>query len=150
MIRFLILYNKPDDVHPFERHYQETHVPLAKKLPWTPAVHHQSKRNADTRSRALLLIAESDWDDLAALQRALQSPDSPICCSNSVSSYWIRQAFSPCYVEGSPKHLFMAGEESLQSTTESIGLVTPILIWVGVSPAGTELHRIVSSRLLPK
>ena len=33
MTRFLILYNKPDDVRAFERHYNETHIPLAKKMP---------------------------------------------------------------------------------------------------------------------
>jgi uncharacterized protein (TIGR02118 family) len=33
MVRFLILYNKPDDAPAFERHYHDVHMPLAKKLP---------------------------------------------------------------------------------------------------------------------
>jgi uncharacterized protein (TIGR02118 family) len=75
MTRFLILYNKPDDLQAFERHYQETHVPLAKKLP-------ELQRYTVSRSvmpvpggEPYYLVAELDWNDRAALQRALQSPE---------------------------------------------------------------------------
>src|ERR1041384_3417445 len=33
MARMVVIYRKPADVKAFERHYFETHIPLAKKIP---------------------------------------------------------------------------------------------------------------------
>ena len=33
MVRFLVLYNTPQDPAAFERHYRDVHIPLTKKLP---------------------------------------------------------------------------------------------------------------------
>ncbi len=33
MVKFIALYKKPADVEAFEKHYQEIHAPLAKKMP---------------------------------------------------------------------------------------------------------------------
>jgi uncharacterized protein (TIGR02118 family) len=33
MVRFLVLYDQPEDPEAFDRHYREVHIPLAKKLP---------------------------------------------------------------------------------------------------------------------
>ena len=33
MVRFLVLYNKPEDPAAFDRHYREVHIPLTKNLP---------------------------------------------------------------------------------------------------------------------
>ena len=33
MVRFLAMYDKPDDPEAFDRHYREVHIPLAAKLP---------------------------------------------------------------------------------------------------------------------
>jgi len=33
MAHMVVVYNRPEDVEAFERHYFEKHVPLAKKLP---------------------------------------------------------------------------------------------------------------------
>src|ERR1039457_2495216 len=33
MVRFLVLYDKPQDAAAFDRHYREVHVPMAEKLP---------------------------------------------------------------------------------------------------------------------
>lgn len=39
MIRLLVLYGQPDDPKAFDRHYQEVHIPIAKRMPglkkWT-------------------------------------------------------------------------------------------------------------------
>ena len=32
MVRFLAVYDKPDDPDAFDRHYREVHIPLAKQL----------------------------------------------------------------------------------------------------------------------
>jgi uncharacterized protein (TIGR02118 family) len=75
MTRFLILYNKPDDVHAFECHYNETHIPLAKS--WLESGGYTISRNvvAIPGGEPYYLVAELDWDDRAVLQRALQSPE---------------------------------------------------------------------------
>jgi uncharacterized protein (TIGR02118 family) len=33
MVRFLVLYNMPEDPAEFDRYYREVHIPLAQKLP---------------------------------------------------------------------------------------------------------------------
>ena len=33
MVRFIVLYDKPEDTEAFDRHYREIHIPLTKKLP---------------------------------------------------------------------------------------------------------------------
>lgn len=33
MVKLVVLYKKPSDVDAFEKHYQEIHTPLAKKMP---------------------------------------------------------------------------------------------------------------------
>lgn len=33
MVKLAVLYKKPADVEAFEKHYQEIHLPLAKKMP---------------------------------------------------------------------------------------------------------------------
>jgi len=73
MTRFLILYNKPDDVHAFERHYNETHIPLAKKMPGLRRYTISRNVVAIPGGEPYYLVAELDWDDRAVLQRALQS-----------------------------------------------------------------------------
>ena len=75
MTRFLILYNKPDDVHAFERHYQETHIPLAKKLPGLQRFTISRNVLPVPGGEPYYLVAELDWDNPTALQRALQSPE---------------------------------------------------------------------------
>ena len=74
MIRFLVLYKQPTDVEAFDRHYNDVHVPLAKSLP-------ELRSYTVSRNTALVrgdqtyhLIAELDWDDMPAMQRAFKSP----------------------------------------------------------------------------
>ena len=33
MVRFLVLYDTPEDSAAFDKHYNEIHIPLAKRLP---------------------------------------------------------------------------------------------------------------------
>ena len=73
MTRFLILYNTPDDVHAFERHYHDTHTPLARKMPGLRRFTIGRNVVAIPGGEPYYLVAELDWDDRAVLQRALQS-----------------------------------------------------------------------------
>jgi uncharacterized protein (TIGR02118 family) len=72
MVRFLALYDEPDEPEAFDRHYREVHIPLAKKLPGLRG--YTISRNAvATRDReAYYLIAELDWDDMTDLRHAFE------------------------------------------------------------------------------
>jgi uncharacterized protein (TIGR02118 family) len=75
MVRFLVLYSQPKDAEAFDRHYRDVHIPLAKKLPGLRR-YTISRDQAPVRGgEPYYLVAELDWDDMAALQRALQSPE---------------------------------------------------------------------------
>ena len=76
MVRFIVLWkNTPTDVSAFERHYREVHVPLAKKLAglrrYTLSRDASVVRGEEPHYR----IAELDWDDMASLRRAFESPE---------------------------------------------------------------------------
>jgi uncharacterized protein (TIGR02118 family) len=75
MVRFIALYDQPEDAEAFDRHYREVHIPLAKKLPglrrYTISRNARPSRGAD----AYYLVAELDWDDIDALERDFRSPE---------------------------------------------------------------------------
>jgi len=83
MTRFLILYNKPDDAHAFESHYHDTHIPLAKKMPGLRRFTISRNVVAIPGGEPYYLVAELDWDDRAALQRALKSPEGQATAQES-------------------------------------------------------------------
>lgn len=76
MIRLMVLYGPPNDPATFERYYQQTHIPLVQKIPGLkgfvtskPAVLNPQERSP------YYLIAELYFENMAALQAALQSPE---------------------------------------------------------------------------
>ena len=75
MVRFLVLYNTPEDPVAFDRHYREVYIPLTRKLPglrrYTIGLHATPIRGGEP----YYVIAELEWDDIAALQKAFQSPE---------------------------------------------------------------------------
>ena len=75
MVRFLVLYDQPEDTQAFERHYREIHIPLAKKLSglrrYTISRNARPIRGGET----YYLVAELDWDDMDALERDFASPE---------------------------------------------------------------------------
>ena len=76
MVRFIVLWkDTPTDVSAFERHYREVHIPLARKLAglrrYTLSRNAFVVRGEEPHYR----IAELDWDDMASLRRAFESPE---------------------------------------------------------------------------
>src|SRR3954468_23831719 len=76
MVRLIILWkNPPTDVDAFERHYREVHIPLAQKMAglgrYTLSRNPSRVRGSEPHHR----IAELDWDDMASLRRAFESPE---------------------------------------------------------------------------
>jgi uncharacterized protein (TIGR02118 family) len=72
--RFLALYNTPADPETFDRHYRETHIPLASRLPRLRR-YTVSWDAAAVRGAPCYLVAELEWDTLDDLRAAFASPE---------------------------------------------------------------------------
>lgn len=75
MVRFLVLYDRPEDAEAFERHYWKVHIPLARRLPGLRRYRIGRNPRSIRGARASYLVAELAWDDRAALQQAFDSPE---------------------------------------------------------------------------
>jgi uncharacterized protein (TIGR02118 family) len=73
MVRFMALYDTPDDPQAFDKHYFEVHIPLAKQLPGL--VRYTVSRNiAPVRGGPrYYIIAELDFDSMEAMRAAFAS-----------------------------------------------------------------------------
>ena len=76
MARLLVLYNQPADPAAFDRYYFQTHVPLAKKIPGLRSYTVSSGKPAlMAGTLSPHLVAELEFDTLAALQAAMAAPE---------------------------------------------------------------------------
>lgn len=75
MVKFLVLYNTPEDPEAFERHYRDVHIPLSKKLPGLRRYTIGRRAMAIRGSAPSYWIAELEWDGMDALQQAFQSSE---------------------------------------------------------------------------
>jgi uncharacterized protein (TIGR02118 family) len=71
MVRMLVLYNTPEDPAAFDKHYDEIHIPLARQMPGL--LRYTVSRNL-SRGAPYYLVAELDWEDMAAFRAAVSSP----------------------------------------------------------------------------
>jgi uncharacterized protein (TIGR02118 family) len=67
----LVLYNRPEDLAAFDKHYNEIHIPLAKQMPGL--LRYTVSRNL-SKGAPYYLVAELDWEDMAAFRSAVASP----------------------------------------------------------------------------
>ncbi len=76
MARLVVLYNTPRDPAAFDRHYFESHVPLAKTIPGIRRYDvSQGPIGAPAGPSSYHLIATLTFDDVAAIQAAFASPE---------------------------------------------------------------------------
>jgi uncharacterized protein (TIGR02118 family) len=75
MVRLMVLYSTPDDTDAFDRHYRDVHIPLAQRLPGLRRFTFSRSVTAVQGEDPAYLIAELDFDDDAAMQEALRSPE---------------------------------------------------------------------------
>jgi len=89
MAKMTVIYATPNDPAAFDRHYFETHVPLAKKLPGMRK-YEVSRGPVATISGppGCYLIGTLHFDDLTAIQRAFASPEGQACRAD-------REIFAP-------------------------------------------------------
>ncbi|MCX7318923.1 MAG: EthD family reductase [Hyphomicrobiales bacterium] len=76
MARLLVLYKTPTNPEAFDKHYHSIHIPLAKKI---PGLKHYGISNGSVATPAgdsdIYLVAELDFDSVAALKLGLASPE---------------------------------------------------------------------------
>jgi uncharacterized protein (TIGR02118 family) len=75
MAELVVLYKTPKDKAAFDKHYSETHIPLAKKIPGLRK-YQLSKGAIATPAgpSGLYLVATLTFDSLADIQAAFASP----------------------------------------------------------------------------
>ncbi len=77
MPQLLVLYATPPDPAAFDKHYTETHIPLAGKLPGlTKYELSESPVPSPTGPSGFHLAATLHFPDMATLQSAMSSPES--------------------------------------------------------------------------
>jgi uncharacterized protein (TIGR02118 family) len=87
--RMVVVYKTPPDPAAFEKHYCETHIPLAKKLPGLRSYEvSRGKIAALAGAQDAYLIGTLHFDDMAALKSAFGSPVGEACAAD-------RQVFAP-------------------------------------------------------
>jgi uncharacterized protein (TIGR02118 family) len=75
MARLLVTYRTPKDAAAFDKYYFATHAPLAKKIPGLRRYEvSQGPIATPAGASSFHLIATLHFDDMAALQKALASP----------------------------------------------------------------------------
>ena len=75
MAQLLVLYNTPADHAAFDRYYQQTHIPLARKIPGLRSYVISNGPVQAVAGIAPHLIAILHFDSLADLSAALASPE---------------------------------------------------------------------------
>ena len=76
MAHVVVMYKTPKDAAAFDKHYSETHIPLAKKIPGLRK--YQISRGpvaTPAGPSAYHLIATLHFDDLAAIETGFDSPE---------------------------------------------------------------------------
>jgi uncharacterized protein (TIGR02118 family) len=76
MARVVAMYKPPKDPVAFDKYYFETHVPIAKRIPGLRK--YEVSRGAvasPAGASGVHLVAILHFDDMAAIQRALTSPE---------------------------------------------------------------------------
>ncbi|MDQ6772436.1 MAG: EthD family reductase [Candidatus Dormibacteraeota bacterium] len=76
MVQLTVLYGQPQDAAAFDRYYQETHIPIARKMPGLVGYAINRPNALDPAATSPYhLIADLYFESQAALETALQSPE---------------------------------------------------------------------------
>ena len=84
MARLLVMYKTPRDTAAFDKHYADKHVALAKKIPGVRKFE-MSKGPIGTPAgpAPYHLVAMLQFDDMAALKKALASPEGQAAAADA-------------------------------------------------------------------
>jgi len=89
MAGMVAIYKRPADVEAFEKHYFETHIPLAKTMPGLRKYEvSQGPIRVLAGSSDVYLIGTVYFDDFEAMQKAFASPEGQATAAD-------RQLYAP-------------------------------------------------------
>jgi uncharacterized protein (TIGR02118 family) len=98
MAGMVVIYKKPADAQAFDKHYFETHIPLAKKIPGLKKYEiSHGPITAIAGPSDVHLIATLYFDDLDAIKKAFASPEGQATAAD-------RRRFAP---DGSGVQMFV-------------------------------------------
>ena len=76
MAKLVVLYKTPTDKAAFDKYYNETHIPIAKKIPGLKSYEVSKGVVASPAGESgIHLVALLEFDSLAAIQSAFASPE---------------------------------------------------------------------------
>jgi uncharacterized protein (TIGR02118 family) len=75
MVKLTALYKKPANASEFDQHYMNIHAPLAAKMPGLRRYEIASVTGAPGGESPYHMIADLYFDDMAALNAAMSSPE---------------------------------------------------------------------------
>ena len=75
MHKMLVLYPPPTDPDHFRSYYEETHLPLVKKLPGLKAHRHSFSVQGVGKASPYFCVFEADFANEAAMGAAMSSPE---------------------------------------------------------------------------
>ena len=70
--RFVVMWDTPSDPEAFERHYRETHIPIARKLPGLRR-YTLGRDVSPVRGEPYYMVADLEWDSIDELRAAFAS-----------------------------------------------------------------------------
>ena len=76
MVKLIALYKKPANVDAFEQHYANIHIPLVEKIPGVRKTEWTRFLAAPTGTAPYYMMYEMYFDDMAAYQTAMKSPEN--------------------------------------------------------------------------
>ena len=89
MAALLAIYKTPADAEAFEKHYFDTHIPLAKKMPGFRKYEVSTGPvSALVGPNDVYLIGAVYFDSLEAMRKAFESPEGRACAAD-------RQIYAP-------------------------------------------------------
>jgi uncharacterized protein (TIGR02118 family) len=76
MVKLSVLYGQPQDPGAFDRHYNQVHAPLAKKIPGLKGFTTDKPMAVNPQEKSpYYLIATLYWENMQAFQEGLQSSE---------------------------------------------------------------------------
>lgn len=86
MVKLVVAYGHPQDPEAFNRHYTETHVPLAQKIPDLRRFEYGPVLGTPDGAQAPYhYLAELWFDDAEQLQAAMSSPEGEAAAADVAS-----------------------------------------------------------------
>jgi uncharacterized protein (TIGR02118 family) len=85
MIKLIALYNKPADVHAFEQHYAQDHIPLVEKIPGIRKTEWTRFLASPQGEAPYYMMYEMYFDDMDTYKAAMKSEENKVAGQDLMS-----------------------------------------------------------------